>query len=126
MTLLTESPVIKLEDATTENDLFRKVLYTGAQSQLVIMSLQPGEEIGAETHDGDQIIYVVKGDGVALLDEVSHTLEDRTVFCVPAGARHNVSNTGDHAMKLFTVYAPPQHVAGAIQETKRDASFDLR
>lgn len=126
MTLLTESAVIELKDVAKENGLFRKVLFTGATSQLVIMSLLQGEEIGAETHDGDQIIYVVKGDGVALLDETSHTFEKGTVLCVPAGSRHNVINTGEDAMKLFTIYAPPQHVAGAIQATKHDPSHDLR
>jgi mannose-6-phosphate isomerase-like protein (cupin superfamily) len=125
MTLLTESAVIELKDVAKENGLFRKVLFTGAKSQLVIMSLLPGEEIGAETHDGDQIIYAVKGDGVAVLDDTSQAFEKGTVFCVPAGSRHNVINTGADAMKLFTVYAPPQHRAGASQATKSDPPHEL-
>jgi len=121
MALLTESHVIDLKDIAKENSFFRKVLFTGPKSQLVIMSLLPGEEIGFETHDGDQVIYAVKGAGVVVLSDVTQPFEKGMVVCVPAGAGHNVINTGDDPMKLFTVYAPPQHAAGAVQQVKVEA-----
>lgn len=116
-----EPCVVDVKEAAKENALFRKVLFTATKSQLVIMSLLPGEEIGSEVHDGDQLLYVAKGDGVAVFDGREVAFEKGMVFCVPAGARHNVINRGDKPIKLFTFYAPPQHAAGTIHRTKADA-----
>lgn len=116
-----EPCVVDVNVAAKENTLFRKVLFTAAKSQLVIMSLLPGEEIGSEVHDGDQLLYAAKGDGIAIFDGREVRFEKGMVFCVPAGARHNVINRSDEPMKLFTFYAPPQHAAGTIHRTKADA-----
>ena len=113
--------VADLKKAAKTNDFFRQVLFTGANSQLVLMSLEPGEEIGVEVHEVDQILYAVDGEGDAILDGVRHSFEKGMVVCVPAGVRHNFVNTDDEPLKLFTVYAPPQHAAGTVHETKADA-----
>ena len=110
--------VADIKKAAKENDYFRNVIFTGARSQLVLMSLRPGEEIGLEVHDGDQIIYLIEGDGFAILDGVRKEIEKGSVVFIPAGVRHNILNTDDEPMKLFTIYAPPQHAAGAIQPRK--------
>lgn len=116
-----EPRIIELKDAAKENDSFRKVVFTAAKSQVVLMSLLPGEEIGAESHDGDQLLYAVKGEGVAVINGAREPFEKGAILCVPAGALHNVVNTGERPMKLFTVYAPPQHAAQTIHATKADA-----
>lgn len=116
-TLLEGSRVIELKNAAKQNTLFRKVPFTGPKSQLMVMSLLPDEEIGNETHDGDQVLYAVKGKGVAVLDGASQPFEKGTVVCVPAGTLHNLIDTGKDPLKLFTVYAPAQH-AGTVRETK--------
>ncbi|HEY6201769.1 MAG TPA: cupin domain-containing protein [Candidatus Limnocylindria bacterium] len=116
-----EPRIIELKDAAKENDSFRKVVFTAAKSQVVLMSLLPGEEIGAESHDGDQLLYAVKGEGVAVINGAREPFEKGAILCVPAGALHNVVNTGERPMKLFTVYAPPQHAAETIHATKADA-----
>lgn len=110
-----------VKHAAKDNESFRKVLFTGAHSQLVLMSLEPGEDIGLEVHEVDQLLYAVDGEGVAVMDGVEHEFEKGVIVCVPAGVQHNVSNTGDEALKLFTVYAPAQHAAGTVHETKADA-----
>jgi len=109
---------IDLKEAAKENDLFRKVLFTGANSQLVIMSIAPGEEIGLETHRVDQFLYVIDGEGVAVLGGSRTEFEKGDAVCVPAGERHNIVNTGDEPMKLVTLYSPPQHPAGLVQTSK--------
>jgi mannose-6-phosphate isomerase-like protein (cupin superfamily) len=111
MTALT----LDLKEAAKKNDLFRKVLFTGANSQLVIMSIAPGEEIGLETHPVDQVLYVIDGEGVAVVGGSKSEFEKGDAVCVPAGERHNVVNTGHEPMKLVTVYSPPQHPAGLVQ-----------
>ena len=113
--------VIEIKEAAKENSLFRKVLFTAAKSQVVLMSLLPGEEIGSETHESDQLIYNVKGEGVVVIDDAQEPFEKGAILCVPAGATHNVVNTGERPMKLFTIYAPPQHASGTVHETKADA-----
>ncbi|HEY8784953.1 MAG TPA: cupin domain-containing protein [Candidatus Limnocylindria bacterium] len=86
------------------------------------MALLPGEEIGAEVHGAvDQLLYVVKGGGIAVLGNAKETLGKGAMFCVPAGTTHNVVNTGDEPLKLFTVYSPPQHAAGTVHATKMEA-----
>jgi mannose-6-phosphate isomerase-like protein (cupin superfamily) len=119
---MTEPRIVDVKEAAKENNFFRKELFTGAKSQLVIMSLLPDEEIGTETHDGDQLLYAVKGQGIAIIDGTREPFEKGAIICIPAGAAHNVVNTGNDPLKLFTVYAPPQHAAGTIHATKRDAA----
>ncbi len=114
-----------IEKETKENDNFRKVLYTGKNSQLVVMSIKPGEEIGEEVHDLDQFIRVEEGDGMAILDGVEHDIMDDFAIVVPAGANHNVINTSpDRVLKLYTIYSPPEHKDGVIHENKEDAMAD--
>jgi mannose-6-phosphate isomerase-like protein (cupin superfamily) len=112
---------VDLKDAAKDSDDFRRVLFTGAHSQLVIMALPPGEEIGEEVHDVDQILYAVEGEGEAFLDGRRKSFEKGDVVAVPAGARHNIRNTEKKPLKLFTVYAPPQHTAGTVHHTRADA-----
>jgi mannose-6-phosphate isomerase-like protein (cupin superfamily) len=105
-----------------ENSFFRRVVETGEHSQVVVMDIPPGGEIGEEVHDHvDQVLVFVAGDGEAVLEgERSPVRPGRLVF-VPAGTRHNFVNTGDEDLKLYTVYAPPEHAAGTIHETKNEA-----
>ncbi len=104
-----------------DNASFRTVLFTGEHSQLVIMSLSAGEEIGDEVHEEDQLFYFVEGDGEAILDGRRSALHEHDALCVPAGMRHNIRNTGVEPMKLFTIYAPAHHPAGTVHRTKMDA-----
>lgn len=111
-----------IETLTEENTDFRRVLYTGKNLQLVLMALQPGEEIGEEVHDDrDQFFRVEKGKGEIVIDGVATKIKSDVAMIVPAGARHNVRNTGDKALRLYTLYAPPEHVDGTIHATKADA-----
>ncbi len=116
--------VTDIEKASLENDNFRKVLYTDKKCQLVLMSLLPGEEIGEEIHDVDQFLRVEKGEGKAILGDISHTIEDGSVIVVPAGTKHNIVNTSDVSMKLYTLYMPPHHKDGIIHKTKTEAEMD--
>jgi mannose-6-phosphate isomerase-like protein (cupin superfamily) len=109
---------LDLKETAKENDNFRKVLFTGDFSQLVVMSLAEGEEIGLEKHDVDQFIYVVDGEGTGVLDGSEEELEKGGAICVPAGTWHNVLNSGDEPMKLITVYSPPAHPAGLVEAEK--------
>jgi mannose-6-phosphate isomerase-like protein (cupin superfamily) len=113
--------IIDLKDEAEENQSFRKVLFTGEKSQLVVMSLPAGGSIGTEVHQVDQLIYVTKGEGAALIDGIREGFKKGAVLCVPAGETHDVINTGDEPLKLFTVYAPPQHAPGTEHVTKADA-----
>jgi len=111
-----------IEAMTEANSDYRRVLYTAAQMQLVMMALQPGEEIGEETHeDGAQFIRVEKGNGEVWIDGTRTQIESGTGIVVPAGARHNIINTGKEPLKLYTLYAPPEHIEGTVQTTKADA-----
>ena len=111
-----------IEDRAEENDDFRRVLYTGKHMQLVLMSLRPGEDIGEETHpDVDQFFRVEKGKGEVLIDGRKTKIESDTAIIVPAGARHNITNTGDRPLKLYTVYGPPNHADGTVHVTKAEA-----
>jgi mannose-6-phosphate isomerase-like protein (cupin superfamily) len=114
---------INIEDKTLENENFREVLYTGPQSQLVVMTLQPGEEIGTETHeDRDQFIRVEAGSGEAILGGERHALEDGVAVVIPAGTEHNVINTSrSEPLRLYTVYSPAEHPDGTIHRTKAEA-----
>jgi mannose-6-phosphate isomerase-like protein (cupin superfamily) len=112
-----------IEKDTLENNNFRKVLNTTDKSQLVVMSLLPGEEIGNEVHKNiDQFIRVEQGKGKAVLDNSDEfELEDSFAIVIPAGTWHNIINTGDGDMKLYTIYTPPEHQDGTIHKTKADA-----
>jgi mannose-6-phosphate isomerase-like protein (cupin superfamily) len=111
-----------IEKLTEENQDFRRVLYTGRNLQLVLMTLQPGEEIGEEVHeDRDQFFRIEEGSGVVDIDGVENPVEDDFAVIVPAGARHNVRNTGDEPLQLYTIYGPPEHKDGAVQSTKAEA-----
>ena len=107
------------------NGFFREVLSTGPNAQVVVMSIPPGGEIGEETHEHvDQVLAFVQGEGISILDgEESPVGPDRLVH-VPAGTRHNFTNTGPGDLRLYTVYAPPQHAPGTIHKTKADADAD--
>ncbi len=119
-----KSYVTNIEKDSLENDNFRKILYTGKNSQLVLMSLLPQEEIGEEIHDVDQFLRVEKGSGVAVLNGVSHNITDGSIVLVPAGTKHNIVNTGTLPMKLYSLYMPPHHKDGTIHKTKSEAEAD--
>lgn len=114
--------VDNIEKLTLENKNFRRVLYTAKNSQLVVMSLKPGEEIGEEVHQLDQFLRVEAGKGKAVLNDVESLIEDGSAIIVPAGTKHNIINTSkDSEMKLYTVYSPPNHKDGVVHKTKADA-----
>jgi len=105
-----------------ENNNFRKVLFTNDHSQVVLMSILPGEDIGREVHElVDQVLVFVKGSGEAVVGVEKHDIGPGDMFAVPAGTEHDFTNTGDEAMKLFTVYSPPEHPDGVVHATKADA-----
>ncbi len=111
--------------ATMENENFRKVLYTAPSSQLVVMSLLPGEEIGAEVHELDQFIKIEKGEGKAVLNGTDYALKDDYAVVIPAGVNHNIINTSQNEpMKLYTVYSPAEHRDGVIHATREEAMAD--
>jgi mannose-6-phosphate isomerase-like protein (cupin superfamily) len=114
--------VADIEQLTEQNNDFRRVLYTGKHLQLVLMSIAPGSEIGEEVHDdGDQFFRVEEGKGEVIIDGHRSKIEGDHAIIVPAGARHNVVNTGDKPLRLYTVYAPPEHRDGTVHPTKADA-----
>lgn len=112
--------VINLEKETLENTDYRRVLYTAKNSQLVLMSIAPGDEIGEETHELDQFIRIEGGNGKAVLDGVEHELKDDWAVLIPAGVCHNIINTGTEPLKLYSVYAPPEHRDQVVHPTKAD------
>jgi mannose-6-phosphate isomerase-like protein (cupin superfamily) len=117
-----------IEAETKKNETFRAVLHTGEHAQLTVMSIPPGEDIGAEVHDGiDQFLRIEQGKGrvefgknVGKVDE-THDVEDDWAIVVPAGVWHNVVNTGDDELKLYSVYSPPEHPDGTVHKTKADS-----
>lgn len=112
-----------IEKATLENTNFRKVLYTGKHSQLVLMCLQPKEEIGMEVHpDNDQFFRFEKGQGECIIDGNNYKVTDGSAIVVPSGAQHNIINTSDTAqLKLYTIYSPAHHKDGIVRATKEEA-----
>lgn len=111
-----------IEKATVENEDFRRVLYTGEHLQLVLMTLRPGEEIGSEVHpDRDQFFRFEEGSGVVDINGRENPVEDDFAVVVPAGARHNVRNTGSKPLRLYTLYGPPEHKDQIVQSTKAEA-----
>ncbi len=113
-----------IEKETKDNNNFRKVLYTSKNSQLVVMCIQPGDEIGEEVHDLDQFIRIEDGKAKAILNDVEYEIEDDYAVVIPAGVKHNVVNTGDEPLKLYTVYSPPEHRDGVIHATREQAMED--
>ncbi|HEY0591445.1 MAG TPA: cupin domain-containing protein [Thermoanaerobaculia bacterium] len=117
--------VTNIERATVENRNFRKVLFTGKHHQLVVMSLEPGEDIGEEVHEVDQFFRVEEGRGVVQMGKEKSRIRAESAFVVPAGTKHNVINTSkDEDLKIYTVYSSPQHEDGVIHKTKADAEED--
>ena len=112
-----------IEKDTLKNKNFRKVLYTGKNSQLVLMSLKPKEEIGAETHpDNDQFLRFEGGRGRVEIDGNKYPVKDGDAVIVPAGAKHNVINTSSsEELKIYTIYSPPHHKDGIVRKTKAEA-----
>lgn len=111
-----------IERETVESGDFRRVLYTGKNLQLVVMTLQPGDEIGEEVHeDRDQFFRIEEGSGIVDIDGVPNHVEDDFAVIVPAGARHNVRNNGSAPLRLYTIYGPPEHLDGIVQSTKAEA-----
>lgn len=110
-----------------DNTDFRRVVYTGTYGQLVLMSIPVAEDINQEVHPHiDQILYFVDGNGEAVISGETQKIEEHDFIFVPAGILHNVINTGDEALKLFTLYAPPQHLDRTIHKTKKDAQEEIR
>jgi mannose-6-phosphate isomerase-like protein (cupin superfamily) len=114
--------VANIEDITDANSNFRRVLYTGRNLQLVLMTLKPGEEIGEEAHTGtDQFFRIEEGAGEVRINGEATKIKDGDAVLVPAGARHNIVNTGGQPLRLYTLYAPPEHRDGTVQATKAEA-----
>jgi len=113
--------VADIEKETLENTDFRRVLYTAKHSQLVLMSIPPGEDIGEEVHELDQFIRIEQGQAKAILDGVEHVLEADYAVVIPEGTRHNVVNTGTEDLKLYSIYSPPEHLDGVVHPTKAQA-----
>ena len=113
-----------IEALAVKNDEFRRVLYTAKHCQLVLMALKPREEIGEEAHKLDQFFRVEAGSGEAVLDGVRNAIHPGFAIVVPAGAKHNIINTGSVPLKLYTLYAPPNHRDGVFHPTRADAEAD--
>ena len=117
--------ITQIEEATIKNSLYRQVLFTAKNSQLVLMSLKPGEEIREEVHDLDQFLRFEAGDGKVILDGQDHAVRDGFAVVIPAGTRHNVINTSKNAdLKLYSLYSPPEHKVGTVHRTKKEADAD--
>ena len=117
--------ISNIETLSLENENFRTVLYTTKNSQLVVMSLKPNEDIGEEVHHLDQFIRCEAGEGKAVLDDVAHGIRDGFVVVVPSGTKHNIINTSsEKPLKLYTLYSPPNHKDGTVHLTKAEAEAD--
>lgn len=119
--------ITNIEKVTLENEDYRRVLYTAKHSQLVLMNLAPGEEIGEETHHLDQFFRFEEGEGMVVLDGIEHAVGNGSAVVIPEGTRHNVINTGTTHLKLYSIYSPPEHKDGTIHKTKaeeREEHFD--
>jgi mannose-6-phosphate isomerase-like protein (cupin superfamily) len=116
--------VKNIEALSVASSNFRQVLYTAKNCQLVVMSLKPKEDIGMEVHKLDQFFRVEEGSGEAILDGIHKPIGTGFAVIVPAGTKHNIVNTGSAPMKLYTLYAPPNHRDGVIHRTRADAEAD--
>lgn len=113
---------VNIEEETLNNEDFRRVLYTGENLQLVLMSLKPGEEIGMETHDTiDQFFRFEAGTGTCIINQAEYEVADGDSIIIPAGSEHNIINTGDDELKMYTIYSPPNHQDGVVFATKEEA-----
>jgi mannose-6-phosphate isomerase-like protein (cupin superfamily) len=112
--------VTNIEKETLENEHYRKVLYTSKDNQLVVMTIQPGDEIGSEIHELGQFIRIEAGSAKVVLDGVEHDVADDWAVVIPAGCEHNVINTGEEPLRLYSVYSPPEHKHGTVHKTKAD------
>ena len=112
--------ILNIEKETLANTYYRHVLYTAKKSQLVLMNIQPGDEIGSEVHELDQFIRIEQGTAKAILDGVEHEMQDDFAVVIPAGTEHNIINTGEAELKLYSIYSPPEHKDGTIHKTKAD------
>jgi len=111
-----------IESLTEENEFFRQVLFTGKYCQLVVMSLKPGEDIGLEVHDTvDQFFRFEEGQGRVIMNGEEHSVGDGDAVIVPAGTEHNIINTGEEELKLYTIYSPPNHPDGTVHKTREEA-----
>jgi mannose-6-phosphate isomerase-like protein (cupin superfamily) len=119
-----KSYVGNIEQAARDNNNFRQVIHTSEHAQVVTMSLLGGEDIGSEVHDLDQLIFVVAGSGVTVLNGAESKIEPGSLIVVPEGAEHNVMNTSEDKMKLYTIYTPPAHRDGTVHVTKAEAEAD--
>lgn len=113
--------IVDIEKETKDNNNFRKVLYTAKNSQLVVMSIAIGSDIGEEIHELDQFIRIEEGRGVAILNDIEYEIEDDYAVVIPAGVKHNIVNRGEKPLKLYSVYAPPEHRDGVLHKTKEEA-----
>jgi mannose-6-phosphate isomerase-like protein (cupin superfamily) len=113
-----------IEKITKDNNDFRRVLYTAKYSQLVVMNISPGGDIGEEIHNLDQFLRIESGVGKVILDGVSHEVSDGFCIVVPKGAKHNIVNTGDADLKLYSIYSPPNHRDGVVHKNKLEAIKD--
>lgn len=116
--------IVNIEKETRDNTDYRRVLYTAKNSQLVLMSLRQGEEIGEEVHKLDQFLRFESGEGKVILNGVEHNVADGYAVVVPAGVMHNVINVGAEDLKLYTIYSPPEHMDGVIRHTKSEAEAE--
>jgi mannose-6-phosphate isomerase-like protein (cupin superfamily) len=116
--------VADIEGFTVKNDEFRRVLYTAKHCQLVVMALKPNEEIGMEVHKLDLFLRVEEGTGEAVLDGVRTVIRAGFAVVIPAGTNHNIINIGSVPLKLFTLYAPPNHRDGVVHHTRAEAEAD--
>lgn len=110
-----------IKQLAKENTDFRRVMVTNKQSQIVLMSVEPGDDIGEETHDVDQVLVFVKGRGIAVLDGERSDVEKGSLVVVPASTKHNFINTGDKPLKLYTIYSPPEEEPDTVHRTKAEA-----
>lgn len=120
--------VKNIEEITLSNTNFRRVLYTGQHSQLVVMSLRPGEDIGVEVHQvTDQFLRVEQGNGKAVMNGEDHLIKEGDAIIVPAGTKHNIINASSkEELKLYTIYSPPHHKDRITHKTKKDAALDTQ
>ncbi len=110
-----------IEKDTLANEKFRKVLYTGENIQLVLMTLAPNEEIGQEVHENDQFFRFEGGEGKVTVNNSEYKVKDGDCVIIPAGSEHNIINTGSEPFKMYTLYAPPHHKDGTVHKTKEEA-----
>ncbi len=112
--------IANIEKETLENTDYRRVLYTSKHSQLVVMNIQPKDEIGSEVHELDQFIRIESGSAKAVLDGVETEMKNDYAVVIPAGTEHNIINTGEVELKLYSIYSPPEHKDGTVHKTKAD------